>query len=307
MHTHTTHSDGMYTPEELVDAARREGYGAIVATDHDTVTANPEIKRCCDKYGMETLFGCEFTAFSSEHNEEFHLTAFDFDKDYREMKDYLWKCAETITNNTKTLFERGIAEGLIPDAISWKDVERDNEGVIWFCNNHVFQSYKKRGILNDLDYMNFFYTVYGPRRKEVPNLHAKLPIEELVPLIVRSGGIVFVAHPGHGKEKHHIHDVPSLLKYGITGIEVWHSNHDAEKIAATLKLAKKHNLYVSGGSDHSGLCGGMYSKYEDYTKSHHYIEPLSTGTTKEFFEEIKNRKLSQDRNDIIDEYLKEYV
>ena len=44
LHTHSTHSDGVYTPAELVKIAKDEGYGAIAITDHDTATAYPELK-----------------------------------------------------------------------------------------------------------------------------------------------------------------------------------------------------------------------------------------------------------------------
>ena len=41
LHTHTTHSDGVYTPAEIVKIAYDEGYRAFAAADHDTITAYP--------------------------------------------------------------------------------------------------------------------------------------------------------------------------------------------------------------------------------------------------------------------------
>ena len=61
LHSHSTHSDGVYTPEELVRIAKDEGYSALAITDHDVATAYPELKATCDKVGMEAIFGCEFT------------------------------------------------------------------------------------------------------------------------------------------------------------------------------------------------------------------------------------------------------
>jgi hypothetical protein len=37
LHLHTTHSDGTYTPGQLVDLARRCGLSALAVTDHDTL------------------------------------------------------------------------------------------------------------------------------------------------------------------------------------------------------------------------------------------------------------------------------
>ena len=62
LHNHTTHSDGVFSPEELVNVAKSEGYGAVAATDHDTVTACFEMSEFSRKEGVETIFGCEFYA-----------------------------------------------------------------------------------------------------------------------------------------------------------------------------------------------------------------------------------------------------
>ena len=53
-------------------------------------------------------------------------------------------------------------------------------------------------------------------------------------------------------------------------------------------------MFISGGTDHSGLCGGLYSSFEseeELMQSVKYIEPLTAGITKEYFEEIKQRKI----------------
>ncbi|MGZ4932824.1 MAG: CehA/McbA family metallohydrolase [Halobacteriota archaeon] len=41
LHTHTTHSDGALSPEQLTAAYAREGFAFIFITDHDTVTRSP--------------------------------------------------------------------------------------------------------------------------------------------------------------------------------------------------------------------------------------------------------------------------
>ena len=294
MHTHSTHSDGVYTPSELVRIAKDEGYGALTVADHDTITGYPEIKAECEKNGMESILGCEFTGYSEEFNFTFHITAYGFDPEYPEMKDYLEKCSIATAHITKVLFERGVAEGLIPPGITWQDVLDYNPGVSWLCNDHVFRTMKAKGLATDLDYPAFFDNVYGARRREVKRPYEFLPLPELLDLIRRAGGIALVAHP-HGK----LSCVPALMKYGICGLEVWHEMlKDPERIEA-LELARDYKLYVSGGSDHEGLCGGQYAFYEDYKSTRFYVPELSTGTTKEFFDEIVNRTLMPDREKYI--------
>lgn len=302
LHTHSTHSDGVYTPEELVKIAKDEGYGALAITDHDAATAYPYLKAACDAAGLETIFGTEFTGYSPEHNFTFHITAYGYDPEYPEMADYLAKCAATTANQTRILFERGIENGFIQKGLTWEEIEAENPGVKWFCNDHVFRAMKKRGMATELDYPAFFDNVYGKHRREVPELYKRLDLRPIIDLITRAGGIAFVAHP-YGK----LHLIPELIKDGICGLEVWHAMLNDDERKQALTIAKDYNLYISGGSDHEGLCGGQYQFYEDYKSTQFYVPELSTGTTKEFFDEIVNRKLMSNREEYINEIIKEYV
>ena len=61
LHLHTTHSDGSYTPAEVVDLARRSGLAAIAVTDHDT-TAGVAEAGATALDGPEVIAGVEITA-----------------------------------------------------------------------------------------------------------------------------------------------------------------------------------------------------------------------------------------------------
>ena len=294
MHIHSTHSDGVYTPEVLARMAKDEGYGAVTVADHDTVTGYPELRSECEKLGLETVLGCEFTGYCEEFNYTFHITAYGFAPEYPEMKEYLRRCSATLENQTEILFNRGVADGFIPEGITWQDVLDYNKGISWLCNDHVFRTMKAKGLANDHDYPAFFNNVFGKRRREVPHLYEFLPLPELLDLIKCAGGIALVAHP-HGK----IDKIPALVKYGISGLEIWHSNLTVEEYIQGLELARDLGLYVSGGSDHEGLLGGQYAFYEDYKSTEFYIPECSMGTTKEFFDEIVTRKLMPDRENYI--------
>ena len=73
-----------------------------------------------------------------------------------------------------------------------------------------------------------------------------------------------------------------------------------------LLAVAQNKMCISGGPDHSGICGGQYSFYEDYKSCPYYIPDFSTGTTKEFFGEIKTRKLILGREEIISSYIESY-
>ena len=297
LHMHSTHSDGVYTPKELVEVGRAEGYRALALTDHDTVTGNREVMEECKKAGLDSIFGIEFSTVSAECGHGFHMTAFNFDPEYPEMKEYLRKLSEKESDQTRILFERGVEIGYLKN-ITWNEVLEYNKGITWLCNEHVFRAMKAKGLITDLEYPEFFETCFGKHRSEVPEKHSFMDIKDLIPLVHRAGGITVLAHP-----KNQLRCVPKLVEYGLDGIEVWHSMLLIEDRREALLLAKKYDLYVSGGADHEGLLGGEYARYEHPEETIFYVPELSVGTSEFFFNEIRDMKKSPDRQKVFDEML----
>lgn len=63
LHCHTFHSDGSFSPEELVEAALKAGLDGIALTDHNTTSGVAETVRYGEKYGMAVIPGIEWTTF----------------------------------------------------------------------------------------------------------------------------------------------------------------------------------------------------------------------------------------------------
>lgn len=284
LHLHSTHSDGEYTPTELVKVAKAEGYKAIAISDHDTATAYLELKAACEEEEMECIFAVEFTV---KEPDDYHIVGFDFDSEYPPMKKYLADMGERQTDNTRRCFEDGVKNGGIT-GITWEEVLEYNKGVTWLCNNHVFRAMKDKGLVKQWQYREWYLENFTYEKwRNYPPLHPFKSLAEIVSLIKEAGGIAVIAHPGD-KVDH----IDYLMECGVEGIEVWHADHSEEQMERAYRMALEKNLYISGGSDHSGLCGGLYSAYpteEALIKSEHYIAPLTVGTTEEYFREIKNR------------------
>ena len=292
LHTHSTHSDGKWTPRELVRIAYEEGYRAMALTDHDTVTGNAEAADECQKLGMENLFGCEFTV---KEPYSFHMTAFEFDADEPKMRAYLEKLSRRESEETRLVLEMEQKRGEIR-GITWEDVLRHNEGVSWLCNDHVFRTLTEMGLAENKEYDAWFNEHFarqrGVAKKELEKEGFRfLTAKELIDLIHRAGGIAVFAHPMRLIEK-----VQALLDAGIDGIEVWHADQKQPEAEMSYRVAIENGLYISGGSDHAGLCGGLYGTFPDektLKKSEVYIPPFCCGTTKEYFDEIRNRRIER--------------
>lgn len=289
LHTHSTHSDGALTPEEIVKVAKNEGYKAVAVTDHDTATGFLPLKAECEKQGMEYIFGVEFSCVYRD--KDCHIVAFDFDAEFPEMKEYLLKMGERESDQTRRCFEDCKKCGTIK-GISWEDVLEENKGCIWLCNNHVFRTLLKKGLVRQENYISWYKENFDLWWEKYPPKIPFKTLSDMIKLIKKAGGFAVLAHPGEEM----LSDIDFFLDAGIEGIEVWHSDLTEEQRDRAYKIALERNLYISGGCDHSGLCGGLYSSYPDeesLKKSPHYIEPLSVGTTKEYFDEIKHRKLNR--------------
>lgn len=293
LHTHSTHSDGVYSPQELVRVAKAEGYHALAITDHDTVTAYPELKAACEKEGMDCIFGVEFSSVSpvlagrESWHAHFHITAYHFDPEYPAMKRYLEALSWRKVDLTRRIFDRGVQRGTITNKITWTDVEAYNPGVTYLCNNHVFAAMQKMGLAKESEYLDFYHANWDDKDNFKEKIAYKW-VEDVIGLILDAGGIPIVAHPVDQLEF-----MDMLLEAGLQGIEVWHPDVPVDQQEQAYRIGLEKGLYISGGSDHSGLCGGLYSNFKDPKQSPYYTEPGSAGTTFEYYMEIKNRRLNR--------------
>ena len=294
LHMHSTHSDGRYTPEELAQLAKEIGYGAIAVTDHDTTTANAPAIEACKKIGLECIFGVEFCSKYWETGHVMHLTAFHFDPEHPYLKEHIYRMSERYGGLTRDLFHRGVCEGFIK-GITWDEVESFNEGIRWFTAAHVFKAMKNKGVITDEGKEALYANCFSRELKlATPKRYGFPPIEEFIPAVHDAGGILLVAHPHERLE-----DVKMLTKLGIDGLEVWHSELPVWERREALRVALEYDLYVSGGDDHSGLLGGSYNPGEHPVGHRHYYPPRSLGTTKYFFEEIRDARKKPDRSEYI--------
>ena len=293
LHTHSTHSDGGYSPKQLAQAAKKEGYGAVAVTDHDTATGYKELKAECDKLGLECIFGVEFSSPSkmlvnqTGLAKEFHIVGFHFDPEYPAMKKYLEEMSIRETDQTKQLFERAVRLGLIK-GITWDEVLEHNKGITWLCNEQLFDAMLAKGLVTRADQGKYFQECFGVHRGEIPPLCAFKQDYEIIQLIRDAGGIAILAHP-HKQ----LWCIEELMRMGLEGLEIWHEMMTEEEREAGLKMAYEKGLYISGGSDHHGLCSGYYERSASPEECPFYTPELAFGTTKEYFDEIKNRKINR--------------
>src|SRR5437763_14225057 len=74
LHLHTTHSDGLYTPAEVVELAVRGGLRAVAVTDHDALAGVAAARAAAAGTGLDVVAGVEISA--GHEGRELHLLGY---------------------------------------------------------------------------------------------------------------------------------------------------------------------------------------------------------------------------------------
>lgn len=302
LHTHSTHSDGGYTPAQLALTAKNEGYGAAMLTDHDTVSGYTEFRLECEKLGLETILGVEFNTPSpllenqpkdvphALASSQFHIVGMDFDPENPALKKYISDLCFRKTEITRQLFENAVKRGSL-SGIEWEEVvaycRRANKP--WISGSQLRYAMAEKGIISIADLSFFAENVFGKYTREVAALVEEYKSdEEVINLIHGAGGIAIIAHPHR-----QLFCLDALVEMGIDGVEVHHPLLTEEEKVKVHQYALDKNLYISGGSDHYGVCSGYYERYARPEDCGHYRPPFIYGTSKAYFDEIKNRQINR--------------
>lgn len=244
-HTHSTASDGQYTPSQLVEMAKEKELEKFAITDHDTVEGIKEAREKALELGVDFVAGIEI---STHKGEEIHILGLGIDENNPKLVE---ECSrykndrigrgERICNY---LTEKGIPVNL-------EDVQRvAGEGSLG--RPHFAQILQERGVVRTRQeaFDRYLNTAEFHRKTD----RVKPTPAEAIALIHEAGGKAVLAHPGllkMGKrwQESLIHE---LVEAGLDGIEVFYYKHTYMQTKFYKKLAIEWGLKFSCGSDYHG-------------------------------------------------------
>ena len=76
LHCHSTASDGILTPTEVVLRAHEKGVNVLALTDHDTVAGVAEARQQAETLGMRLINGVEISTLWE--NRSIHIVGLGF-------------------------------------------------------------------------------------------------------------------------------------------------------------------------------------------------------------------------------------
>lgn len=251
LHTHTSKSDGSFTPTELVDYAIKKDLAAVAVTDHDSIEGLDEalshaaFLREKGLPSVEVVPGIEFS--TKYENQDVHIVGLYLSYDSDVFREALGGFVDSRVGRNrkmcKNLQDAGIdisyekLQAMYPDAV----ITRAH-----YASYLLEHGYVKSRQDAFAQYLGDHTKYFVPREKVTP--------AQAVDLIRRAGGVPILAHPPlyHMGNERLDTLVSSLKADGLMGIEVFYSTYSNQDIRDMLRLSDKYELLRSGGSDFHG-------------------------------------------------------
>ena len=275
LHIHTTASDGTLTPPEVISRAFKLKLKAIAITDHDTLAGSRQALQAGIPSPLNFLTGVEISAASPSFyagSGSFHLLGYSIRLDDPALNHALDKLQQARKNRNPGIISRLNELGI---AITLDEV-RQEAGDVQLGRPHIANLLVKKGVVQSMNQaFDRYLGTGGPAYVDKYRIECRKAIE----LISGAGGIPVLAHPGllKCKTRGQFDDlIAGLKKLGILGVEVFYPEHTAEQTQLFDKLARRHNLLLTGGTDFHGAInpeikigsgkGDLFVPYELYEK-----------------------------------------
>ena len=242
LHLHSTISDGLLTPAELVEKAFEAGIRIMALTDHDSTDGLAEAIATAGNYKDLTLIpGVELS--TDTKNGEIHILGYFIDTKSDRLQHTLKSFRDDRLNRAKSMVEKLISLGY---RITWDEVLKvAGSGSVG--RPHIAEILAETGQVSSIkaafdELIGRNGPAYTERRKMDP--------ETAIELISQHSGIPVLAHP---REVDNLDEIlPSLVSSGLKGMETYYGLYSAEERTRFQQLCEKHNLLATGGSDYHG-------------------------------------------------------
>lgn len=246
LHLHTTHSDGSFSPADVLRFAHKAGVTALAITDHDIVTGIPEAIAAGAELGIEIIPGVEIS--SRVGNSELHILGYCLQWQDQELNRRLASLRESRHSRNPQIIERLRALGL---DVTYEEV-RALAGTDAVGRPHIAR------VLMDKHYVTSAKDAFDRYLAEGRPAYVarELPSPaDAIAWIRAAGGVAVLAHPTWAKVSGESLNalLIALKAEGLGGIEVHYSSHTKRQTREYHDLAKRLDLLITGGSDFHGI------------------------------------------------------
>ncbi len=245
MHTHSSCSDGSFSPEELIEIAKNEGIGAVALCDHNTVKGLERFENAAKGSGISAVSGVEIT--SEYLGCEVHILGLFLSREaQKSVTEYLDRINIRKEESNKSLAKR-LKEGGYD--IDYQTV-REISGEAIPNRVHFAKALMAKG------YVASVKEAFDGILKEGGDFYKpskKADALEVVGLLHKAGALPAIAHPFLNLTKEELCTfLPLAKELGLAAMETIYPLYSQEESAEAERLAEKYGMLQSGGSDFHG-------------------------------------------------------
>ncbi len=246
LHNHSTASDGLLTPSQLMELGARLGVDALALTDHDTIDGLEEAAAAARRLGIGFVTGVEISVTWGETT--LHVVGLGIDPDSAELRQGLQAVRDGRYGRARLMASKldalGI-DGTLEAALALAGSENR------LSRTHFARHLAERGAVRDTQAA---FDKYLAKGKPAYVAHQWATLEDAVGWIRAAGGIPVLAHPGrYGlKPLARATLLETFKSLGGEAIEVVTGSHRPEEYATWRRVAEEYGFMASRGADYHG-------------------------------------------------------
>jgi len=230
----------------LAEKCAAAGLYAAALTDHDTLAGIVAFAAACAEHGVRATTGVELSAETSLG--PLHILGYGFDPGHAELNDALRLCRAG-RDGRNEIIVRKLRE--LGADITLEEVEALAGGDV-VARPHIARA------LIDKGFVKTYYEAFDNYLAKGQPAYAdrfRLEPGDAIRLVHDADGLAVLAHPFDyaGSFDRLDAKLADLTPLGLDGLEVYYTGYNNEQIVELLRLAKRHNLLATGGSDYHGL------------------------------------------------------
>lgn len=245
LHTHSTFSDGTYTPKEIINKAVKLNLSAIALCDHNTVDGIPSFLSAAKDKPIEAVSGTEFSV--DLDGKEIHMLSLFIPN------NYLSQVSELMLDSNKRKEQSNIEliEALRKNGYELNYEEIKSSTPMGKINRaHIGAALTQKGYTKSV---NEAFATLLSTNAGLYKAPKRTSVWEIIDFIRSIDAIPVLAHPFLNLNADELKNfLPLAKKRGLVGMECKYCLYDAETEKLAFNMADSFGLKYSGGSDFHG-------------------------------------------------------
>ncbi len=243
LHTHSTASDGLYSPTDLLQRASEAGLRVLALTDHDTTAGLDEAATAARQHAIDFIPGVEIN--TDVGNDEIHMLGYYLEYQRPQFQSILGILRDARVRRGQSMVEKLNEQGV---HITWERVREIAQGAVG--RPHIAKALIEAGYASNVPeafekYIGKDCPAYVPRYKLSP--------VDAINLVKSANGLPVMAHPITLPGLDELRKwLPALCEAGLVGLETYYGPYTQQEEQELRALADQYHLIPTGGSDYHG-------------------------------------------------------